>query len=63
MEVRAAIELSFEVVSGVTPGIHVLYAGPRASKGRVSNILGSFAFIGLVVSMAYFVTEMYSTHT
>jgi len=33
-EVRAAIELSFGEVIGVTPGIHVLDAGPRAPKGR-----------------------------
>jgi len=33
-EVRAAIELSFKTVSGVTPDIHVLDGGPRASSGR-----------------------------
>jgi len=33
-EVRAAIELSFKVVSGVTPGIHVLDGGLRASSAR-----------------------------
>jgi len=33
-EVRAAIELSFELVSEVTPGMRVLNAGPRASRGR-----------------------------
>jgi len=32
-EVRAAIELSFGLVSGITPGIHVLDGGPRAPKG------------------------------
>ena len=36
MEVRRVIELSFGVVSGVGPGIHVLHGGPRASRGRVS---------------------------
>ena len=34
MEVRRAIELSFGVVSGVSPGIHVLDGRPRASGGR-----------------------------
>jgi len=58
-EVHAAIELSFGLVSGVTPGIHVLDGGPRASGE--GWILGSFTPIGPVVSMAYFVTEMYST--
>jgi len=33
-EVRKAIELSFGVVSGVGPGIHVLDGNPRASRGR-----------------------------
>ena len=33
-EVRAAIELSFGVVSGVAPVIHVLDGGPRASRVR-----------------------------
>ena len=33
-EVRAAIELSFKTVSGVTPDIHVLDGGLRASSGR-----------------------------
>ena len=33
-EVRAAIELSFKMVSGVTRDIHVLDGGPRASSGR-----------------------------
>jgi len=35
VEVRKAIELSFGVVSGADPGIHVLHGGPRASRGRV----------------------------
>ena len=34
VEVRAAIELSFKMVSGVTPDIHVLDEGLRASSGR-----------------------------
>jgi len=34
VEVRRAIELSFGVVSGVGPGIHVLDGSPRASSGR-----------------------------
>jgi len=33
-EVRAAIELSFGMVSGVGPGIGVLDGGPHASRGR-----------------------------
>jgi len=36
-EMRVAIELSFRIVSGVTtvtPDIHVLDGGPRASSGR-----------------------------
>jgi len=35
VKVRTAIELSFGMVSGVGPGIHVLDGGPRASRGRV----------------------------
>jgi len=35
VKVRIAIELSFGMVSGVGPGIHVLDGGPRASRGRV----------------------------
>ena len=35
VEVRIVIELSFGVVSGVGPGIHVLDGSPRASRGRV----------------------------
>ena len=34
VEVRTAIELSFGVVSGVDPGIHVLDGSLRASRGR-----------------------------
>jgi len=33
-EVRAVIELSLKTVSGVTPDIHVLDGGLRASSGR-----------------------------
>ena len=32
VEVRTAIELSFGVVSGVGPGIHVLDGSPHASR-------------------------------
>jgi len=61
-EVHAEIELSFGVVvSGVTPGIHVLDVGPRASRGRVD--FGIVCPIDPMVSTAYFVTEMYSTYT
>ena len=35
MELHTAIELSFGVVSGVGPGIHVLDGSPRASRRRV----------------------------
>jgi len=34
VKVRITIELSFGVVSGVGPGIHVLDGSPRASRGR-----------------------------
>jgi len=34
VEVRTAIELSFRMVNGVTPDIHVLDGSPRASSGR-----------------------------
>ena len=36
----AAIELSFGMMSGVAPGIHVLDGGPRAS--REGAVLGIF---------------------
>ena len=52
-ELRAAIELSFEVVSVVTPGIHVL--------DGVHIPQGEWVDFDPMVSMAYFVTEMYST--
>ena len=35
VKVLRAIELSFGVAIGVSPGIHVLDGGPRASRGRV----------------------------
>jgi len=60
VEVREPIELSFGAVSGVTLDIDVLDGGPCAS--REGWILGSFAPIGPMVSLAYFVTEMYLTH-
>ena len=56
---HAAIELSFGVMSGVTPGIHVL-DGVHVPQGD-GWILGSFSSIGPMVSVAYFVTEMYLT--
>jgi len=34
VRVRRAIELSFGMVSGMGPGIHVLHGGPRASRGK-----------------------------
>ena len=44
VKVRKAIELSFGMVSGVDPGIHVLDGGPRASRGRVCfNFLAWFS--------------------
>ena len=58
-EVCKPIDLSFGVVSGVIPSIHVLDGGPRASRGRVD--FGVVCPIGSMVSMAYFVTEMYLT--
>jgi len=50
VEVHKAIELSFGVVSGVGPGIHVLHGGPRASRGRsVSGMV--FGRIRIFASM------------
>jgi len=60
VKVREPIELSFGLVNGMGPGIDVWNGSPRGS--REGWILGSFAPIGSVVSMAYFVTEMDSTH-
>jgi len=34
VEVHIAIELSFGVMSGVGPGIHMLDGSPRASRER-----------------------------
>jgi len=52
VEVRIAIELSFGVVSGVSPGIHVLDGSPRAS-GMVYSIFRNFGSIDLNGDMAY----------
>jgi len=64
-EVREPIELSFGVVSGVTPGIHVLDGGSRVAKGR--GCLGIFRHcspIGLNgQNDSIFRTEMYSTRS
>jgi len=51
--------MPFGMVNGVTPGIHVL-DGVHVLKEK-EWILGLFTPIGPMVSMAYFVTEMYST--
>jgi len=59
VELREPIELSFGVVSGLGSGVHVL---DGAHLPREGWILGSFATIGPMVSIAYFVTEMYSTY-
>ena len=45
VEVRKAIELLFGMVSGVGPGIHVLYGSPRASRGRVCFWHGLWHFL------------------
>jgi len=47
---RAAIQLSFGMVSGVTPGIHVLDGGPHASRegwilGRLPHRSSGFSGI------------------
>jgi len=39
-----AIELSFGVVSGVGPGIHVLDGSPRSSRGRAVSGMVSGIF-------------------
>jgi len=44
VEVRKAIELSFGVVSGVVPGIHVLDGSPCASRRRVCFWYGFWHF-------------------
>ena len=58
MEVRRAIELSFGVVSGVGPGIHVLDGSPRASRegavfGMVFGIFRKFGSIDFNGDLAY----------
>jgi len=61
-EVREPIELSFGMVSGVGPGIHVLDGGSCAPKeGAVLGIFRHLHPIGLNGRMTYFCTEMYST--
>ena len=49
VEVREPIELSFDVVSGVGPGIDVRNGGPRGSMEEVN--LGVVCPIGPMVSM------------
>jgi len=51
-EVREPIELSFSVVSGVGPGIDVLY-GVHVAQGERVNF-GVVRPIGQMFSMAYF---------
>ena len=58
VELRTAIELSFGMVSGVGPGIHVLDGSPRASRERsvsgiVFGILRNFGSIDLNNDTAY----------
>jgi len=62
-EVREPIELLFGLVSGFGPGIGVLDGGPVSTccKGK-GRFLVCFAPVDSLVSMVYFVTEMYSTH-
>ena len=60
VEMRAAIELSFGVVSGVTPDIHVLDRGRRVSRGK-GGFWGSLPHWPSGFNGIYFVTEMYST--
>jgi len=58
-EVCEPIELSFGEVSGVGPGIGVLdEVHMLQGEGAVSSV---FCPIDPLVSMAYFVTEMYLT--
>jgi len=47
VEVRIAIELSFGVVSGVGPGIHVLNGSPHATRGRGCFWHGFWHFLAL----------------
>ena len=58
VEMRTAIELSFGVVSGMDPGIHVLDGSPRASRegvisGMVSGSFQNFSCINLNGDMAH----------
>jgi len=59
VKVRIKIELSFGVVSGVGPGIHVLDGSPRASKGKgllltwFAAFLKKFGSIDFNEEMAY----------
>jgi len=58
VELRTVIELSFGVVSGVGPGIHVSDGSPRASRGRavsgmVCGIFRNFGSTDLNGEMAY----------
>jgi len=59
VKVRTAIELSFGVVSGVGPGIHVLDGSPRALTEGAScfwhgfGILRKFGYIDFSGDMAY----------
>ena len=41
VEVHTTIELSFGVVSGVDPGIHVLGGSPHALRGRAVSVVVS----------------------
>jgi len=62
VEVHTAIELSFGVVSGVGPGIHVLHGSPRASRGRSCCFWhGFWHFFGVFVQ--YFTMEHTDTLT
>jgi len=45
VELRKAIELSFGVVNGVGPGIHVLDGSPRVSRRRVCFWHGLWHFL------------------
>jgi len=58
VEVHEPVELSFGEVSGVSSGIGVL-DGVHVLQGE--GAVSVFALIDPLVSMAYFVIEMYST--
>jgi len=58
VELRKVIQLSFGVVSGVGPGIHVLDGSPRAQgeeavSGMVFGIFRKFGSIDMNGKMAY----------